>query len=292
MTDLIPAFGYLRTSSQTNVGEDKDSEPRQKLAINRAAARAGYRIKEWFYDADVRGDIEVSDRPAFMAMTEALASNGVRTVFVEEVGRFSRELTVAMVGIATLKKLDVTLLDGRGTSCTDPKDPMAKAMLQMMFVFAELDKNMTVAKLKGARDRASDTAGRRVEGRRGYTRGDPELVRLAKSLMAGRTLLATSAALADLGHVTASGRPFSASQVKRLVEARAPALEKAQGAPPQSRHATILAELDARNAPDADYRAAFSTGAKVALKRGETWRGRLEAWVRAETPARPLVSSL
>ena len=56
-------------------------------------------------------------------------------------------------------------------------------------------------------------------------------------------------------------------------------------APPQSRHAAILAELDARNAPDIAYREAFSTGAKPALKRGETWRGRLEAWVRA-APAR------
>ena len=56
---------------------------------------------------------------------------------------------------------------------------------------------------------------------RAYTRGNPELVRLAKLLRADKTLLATSAALAEQGHVTANGKPFSASLVKRLIEARA-----------------------------------------------------------------------
>jgi hypothetical protein len=54
-----------------------------------------------------------------------------------------------------------------------------------------------------------------------------------------------------------------------------------------SRAAAMLAELDARNAPapDSDYRAAFSTGARNPLKPGETWRGRLVEWVNSETRA-------
>ena len=39
-----------------------------------------------------------------------------------------------------------------------------------------------------------------------------------------------------------------------------------------------LAELDARRAPDAEYREMFSTGSKQRLRRGETWRNRLVAW--------------
>ena len=35
--DLVKAFAYLRTSSSTNVGEDKDSQPRQLEAIERFA---------------------------------------------------------------------------------------------------------------------------------------------------------------------------------------------------------------------------------------------------------------
>lgn len=216
----LPAFGYLRTSSATNVGEDKDSDKRQKLAIEAGAKRAGYFIKEWFYDADVKGETPVNERPAFMAMIGALAGNGVRVVFIEELSRFSRVATVGLLGIALLKRLDVTMFDGRGTNCTDPQDPMAKAMLGIMLIFAELDKDMMVAKLKGARDRASDKAGRRVEGRKGYTKGNPELVALAKLLGEGRSLSETARALAERGHVTASGNPFSASQVQRLLDAR------------------------------------------------------------------------
>src|SRR5271168_1571853 len=104
---LFPAFGYLRTSSATNVGEDKDSDKRQRVVIEAAAKRSGYVIREWFYDADVRGDVEVHKRPAFMKMLEALASNGVRTVFIEDLSRFSRVVTVGLLGTALLKRLDV-----------------------------------------------------------------------------------------------------------------------------------------------------------------------------------------
>ena len=49
--------------------------------------------------------------------------------------------------------------------------------------------------------------------------------------------------------------------------------------PEPSRPAAILADRDARGAPDAEYKAAFSTGAREPLKRGETWRDRLVNWV-------------
>lgn len=68
------------------------------------------------------------------------------------------------------------------------------------------------------------------------------------------------------------------------LEPELPARRQPAPSPPiteLSRAAAILAELDARNAPDIDYRSAFSTGAKNRLRRGETWRGRLEAWVKA-----------
>ena len=39
---MIHAVGYMRTSSAANVGEGKDSEPRQRAAIAGYAAEAGY----------------------------------------------------------------------------------------------------------------------------------------------------------------------------------------------------------------------------------------------------------
>jgi hypothetical protein len=42
-THAAHAIGYLRTSSATNVGEDKDSEKRQRHAILTGAKRLGLR---------------------------------------------------------------------------------------------------------------------------------------------------------------------------------------------------------------------------------------------------------
>jgi hypothetical protein len=40
----------MRTSSATNVGRDKDSEVRQRAAIESYAKAAGYTIVDWFYE--------------------------------------------------------------------------------------------------------------------------------------------------------------------------------------------------------------------------------------------------
>src|SRR4029453_18001938 len=46
---------YGRTSSATNVGADKDSEKRQRVAIEAFAKRASLDIVDWFYDPAVSG---------------------------------------------------------------------------------------------------------------------------------------------------------------------------------------------------------------------------------------------
>jgi DNA invertase Pin-like site-specific DNA recombinase len=46
----VQAVGYVRTSSAANIGRDKDSERRQRLAIERFAKSAGYAVVDWFND--------------------------------------------------------------------------------------------------------------------------------------------------------------------------------------------------------------------------------------------------
>ena len=53
--EIRKAVAYLRTSSRTNVGADKDSDKRQRAAIEAYAKAAGYEIVEEFYDAAVSG---------------------------------------------------------------------------------------------------------------------------------------------------------------------------------------------------------------------------------------------
>jgi DNA invertase Pin-like site-specific DNA recombinase len=83
-TKLTKAIAYLRTSSAANVGSDKDSDKRQRAAIEAFAKRAGLEITEGFYDQDVSGADPIESRPGFSALLDRIESNGVRTVVVEE----------------------------------------------------------------------------------------------------------------------------------------------------------------------------------------------------------------
>ena len=75
-----------------------------------------------------------------------------------------------------------------------------------------------VAKLKAARDRKREANGK-CEGRKSYAEGMPETVALAKQLKAqGLSYRKISAKLAELGHVTRTGKPHVASAVQKILE--------------------------------------------------------------------------
>ena len=94
-----PALAYLRTSSAANVGTDKDSEKRQRHAIQGFAKRAGFGIVDEFYDAAVSGADPIETRAGFAALLDRIEGNGVRTVIVEDASRFARELMAQSLAV-------------------------------------------------------------------------------------------------------------------------------------------------------------------------------------------------
>lgn len=213
------AIGYIRTSSAANVGEDKDSERRQRLAIE----RTGYEIVAWFYDAAVSGGDPIETRPGFTAALARIAGNGVRTVIVETANRFARDLMVQEVGFAMLKSLGITLIAADSPSSFLDDGPTSTLIRQILGAVAEFDKAMTVAKLRGARERVRRLKGK-CEGRKGYAEreGGNELVSAARQLRAnpnGRphSLRNVAAGLAARGYVTPSGLPYSPSAVAAML---------------------------------------------------------------------------
>lgn len=223
MSDERRALAYLRTSSLTNV--QGDSSQRQREAIQSYAKRTGLTVVEEFYDTAVSGADPLDQRKGFTSLLAYAQENRISTVIVETANRFARSLMVQELGLQMLRREGIKLVaaDAPETFITTD-DPMVDAVRQMLGVMAQLEKAMTVAKLKGARDRASATAGHRIEGRPGYSETNPELVREAKRLArrspktgVGRSLRQISAELAKLGFTTSSGREFSAAQVQRLL---------------------------------------------------------------------------
>jgi DNA invertase Pin-like site-specific DNA recombinase len=220
----LTAVAYFRTSSAANVGDEKDSLKRQRATVGTFAGRQGYELVDEFYDAAVSGSDAIEDRPGFAALLDRIEDNGVRTVIVEDVSRFAREMKAHVLGIALLRERGVRLLSAvDGQNLTEDTDEMTEGMVTIMAVFAQIEKKRLVKKLRAARDRRSAEQGRRIEGRKSYRDVNPELVRTAKRLVHGNrkqrlSLRGISSKLAEMGHLTAQGTPFSATQIKRLLE--------------------------------------------------------------------------
>ncbi len=214
---MIPAVAYMRTSSSTNVGETKDSELRQRAAIEGFAAESGFAIDTdaWFYDAAVKGSDPVTDRPGFAAMLTRLAQCDARTILVESPDRFARDLVVQLTGHDHLKGLGVTLIPASAPDYFVEDSPTAVLVRQVLGAIAQFEKANLVAKLKAARDRRRAQIGK-CGGRKAYADINPDMVRLARSL-AGRPLSAISAELASRGHTTPSGKAYSKSAVRSMI---------------------------------------------------------------------------
>ena len=215
-----PAFGYTRTSSAANVGEDKDSVVRQRKAIQTYANRTGYRIVEWFDDPAVGGADAIDTRPGFSAALEKITGNGVRTIIVETANRFARDLMVQETGYQRLNAAGITLIAADSPDQFTDDSPTTNLIRQILGAVAEFDKAMTVAKLRGARDRKRAKTGK-CEGRKSYFELNPDMVRLAKELHSaeGRnSLRSISAALAERGFMTATGTLYPAASIKRMID--------------------------------------------------------------------------
>jgi Resolvase, N terminal domain len=76
------ALAYFRTSSATNVGTDKDSEKRQRAAVESFAKRAGFQIVDAFRDEAVSGKDPIDGRQGFSALLFMTVSSDVASLFL------------------------------------------------------------------------------------------------------------------------------------------------------------------------------------------------------------------
>jgi DNA invertase Pin-like site-specific DNA recombinase len=221
--EIRKAVAYLRTSSRTNVGADKDSDKRQRAAIEAYAKAAGYEIVGEFYDAAVSGADPVSERSGFAEMLERLMSNGARTIIVESPDRFARDLMVQLAGHDMLKARGVTLIAASAPTFFVEDTPTAVLVRQVLGAVAEFEKTTLVAKLAAARRRKRHATGKKVEGRKSHAEARPDVVRLAKALARKKpkggklSLRAIAVEMAARGYLNERGRPFNPKSVSALL---------------------------------------------------------------------------
>jgi len=215
-----PAVAYYRTSSATNVGDDKDSLKRQQDAVASYAKAAGLKVIREFYDAAVSGADPIDQRPGFAELLDYLAGNGARIVLVENASRFARDLAVQIAGHDLMKARGYQLIPVDAPDYFTDETPTAVMVRHILGAVAQFEKASLVHKLRKARDRKRAKEGR-CEGRKPV----PDIVvkearRLArKSPKTGkkRSLRQISASLAELGYMAPGGNPYGAESVKRML---------------------------------------------------------------------------
>lgn len=242
MKKMRQAVGYLRTSSATNVGDDKDSQSRQRAAIEGWAKRNGYEVTAWFKDEAVRGADPVHERPGFAAMLEALESppGGAgspapvagdghpaappekKYILVESPDRFARDLIVQLTGHDLLKARGIDLIPASAPEFFLEDTPTAVLVRSVLGAIAQFDKANLVAKLASGRRRKRMLTGR-CEGRKPIAATHPGAVEMAKRLRRKKpkggqmSLRAIAAELAAAGHLNERGAPFNPRAVLEMV---------------------------------------------------------------------------
>ena len=212
--EIVKAVAYLRTSSHANVGSDKDSDKRQRAAIEAFARANGYTIVNEHYDAAVSGADPVADRPGFARMLAELMANGARTIIVESPDRFARDLMVQLAGHDMLKERGIALIAASAPAHFIEDTPTAVLMRQMLGAIAQFDKATTIGKLAAARKRKRLATGK-CEGRKSHAEARPDTVALAKKLARKKpkggqlSLRAIAAELASQGYLNERGKPFN-----------------------------------------------------------------------------------
>jgi DNA invertase Pin-like site-specific DNA recombinase len=219
------AVAYLRTSSATNVGPDKDSAKRQMDAIKAYAKQAGYVIElPPYYDSAVSGADPIGGRPGFAAMLAFMAEHAdVRTILVECAERFARELMIQEIGHEMLGKQGIALIAVDSPDSFVSATPTAVLIRQIRGAVSQFEKATIVLKLRMARDRKRALHGK-CEGRKSHAEMNPNAVALArrlhrKSRETGKrlSLRKIAATMADQGHKASSGKPYGPSQIQSML---------------------------------------------------------------------------
>lgn len=217
---MTKAYAYLRVSGKSQV--EGDGFTRQRLTIDGFAAAQGFHIVKEYRDEGVSGTKELANREALAALLAAVETTGVRAVLVERSDRLARDFAVSELILRDFRKAGVKVYDadsGEELTLEDPNDPTRKLVRTILRVLAAYDREVTVLKLRHARERIR-RSGQRCEGRKpfGTREGEPEALRRLQALRAeGLTLRAIAETLNAERVQTRAGGAWKAGTVHDIL---------------------------------------------------------------------------
>ena len=120
----------LRTSSKANVGEDKDSEPRQRERCRSYATRKGWLVAVEFRDPAASGTDALIARKGFADCVAYCSDHKVRHIVIESGDRLARNLVVQETGLELMEELGLEIISAENE--TQFKEPSA---VQRVIIF-------------------------------------------------------------------------------------------------------------------------------------------------------------
>jgi DNA invertase Pin-like site-specific DNA recombinase len=216
----MKAVAYLRTSSGTNVGVDKDSDKRQREAIMSYAQANGIAVVAEYYDAAVSGADDVSSRPEFSRMvSDILSCKGDEcpdTILVETANRFARDLVVQITGHEFLKARGISLVPVDCPSHFVDETPTSVMVRNILGAVSQFERASLVHKLQVARQRVRLSTGR-CEGRKARPASHIEQARFLRSQ--GLAYRDIALHMRGMGMLSETGRTYNPSSVRLMVTA-------------------------------------------------------------------------
>ena len=223
---MIRCVSYLRTSSLTNSGSDKDSQSRQEGIISAYADQHGYTIVESAYDEGRSGADPLTDREGFEALLQFCKEHSITTILFETSSRYARDKDVAVKGFYMVEDYGIdSLID-----CEAGLDLLGmwnsgkayEAILPFLkLIIAEDEKREVVRRLRSGRDKKKSELGK-CEGRKSLVQifGKDMRDNALRARRRGQTYQHIADKLARKGVVRANGTPLSRSQVWHLINTK------------------------------------------------------------------------
>ena len=229
---VLQVVSYSRVSTEEQAELGFSIEAQLEEIRNRCKAEHKVVFKE-YVDAGISGK-SIEKRPALMQLLQDIESGKVSELWLWKTDRLSRKLSDLLLIMELLKRHNVTLRCV-GDAEFDQTTSSGKAMMQMMGVMAEYQRNIIVENVKmGMKQRARNgkwnggqvlgydvvevPAGSSKESLLRINPIEAELVRkIFRMYASGKGLRSIANTLNQEGHKTKPGNAFSSVAVKTII---------------------------------------------------------------------------
>jgi|TARA_R110000824_G_scaffold303663_1_gene491376 DNA invertase Pin-like site-specific DNA recombinase len=217
------ALSYLRTSSLTNTGSDKDSQSRQEEVIAEYAGLYGYDVLETGYDEGRSGADPISDRDGFKDVLEYCQEHSITTILLESSSRYARDKDVAVKGFYLLESYGIdSLIDCNANidllGLWFSEKPFEALLPFLKMIISAEEKKDVVRRLKSGRDKKKALTGK-CSGRKSLTEkyGTDFKITAVRARSRGRSYQEIANLFTKRGILTANGNPYTRGTVWNLV---------------------------------------------------------------------------